>query len=37
MAKAFATVKLEKPRPKRRPGRHKKSLNKRNKPKTHFG
>lgn len=37
MAKAFATVKLEKRRPKRRPGVHKKNVNKRNKVKTYFG
>jgi len=29
MAKMFATAKLEKPRPKRRPGVHKKNQNKR--------
>ena len=37
MAKMFATAKLEKPRPKRRPGVHKKNQNKRNKVKTYFG
>ena len=37
MAKMFATAKLEKRRPKRRPGVHKKNANKRNKVKTYFG
>ena len=37
MAKFYATDKLEKKRPKRRPGVHKKNVNKRNKPKTYFG
>ena len=37
MAKFYATDKLEKKRPKRRPGVHKKNVNKRNTPKTYFG
>ncbi len=37
MARHIGVAKLEKPRPKRRPGVHKKNANKRNKPKTHFG
>jgi len=37
MAKMFASVKLDKKRPKRRRGVHKKNTNKRNKPKTFFG
>ena len=37
MAKFYATEKLQKKRPKRSPGVHKKNVNKRNKPKTYFG
>ena len=37
MAKMFATAQLEKPRPKRRPGVHKKNQNNRNKVKPCFG
>ncbi len=37
MAKLFATVRMDKKRPKKRTGQHKKNVNKRNKVKTHFG
>ncbi len=37
MSKFYSTEKLIKPKPKRRPGVHKKNVNKRNKPKTYFG
>ena len=37
MAKFYSTGKLEKKKPKRRPGVHKKNVNKRKKPKTYFG
>ena len=37
MAKFYSTEKLEKKRPQRRPGVHKKNVNKRHKTKTYFG